>query len=292
MLVYKAYAVFVYTADETIKQKEAGAMLQADRAELSVGADSWHYRLYNWYQERHYFWVRRESLCHYMRVVLIWAPTYFFLSEKVMFDQTLAQVSFALAVVTMIIFGLVIWPSYTVAILIGVAIVLFLGLFRHELGIVWVAEFAEDARRGFFRRFDEALDATLKWYASDGDWRWAIGKFIGTCVLLELGIYKVFGPEAALKVLVWAVGAVLTIAFLIGWSLGIDAVRDRRRRRRIEQAAQARIRGEAVEYQKLPGTSTVRLAWAYLVALKHKICPYINLPESSQSSDSENRADN
>ena len=53
----------------------------SDRSTLVVSARSWHGRLYTWWRAQGGFKTigYRENLCHYWRVVAIWAPLKFFL---------------------------------------------------------------------------------------------------------------------------------------------------------------------------------------------------------------------
>jgi hypothetical protein len=54
--------------------------------ELNISQSSWHFRVYSWWKEFGGFskpsWFK-ENLCHYMRVVLIWAPLGWFLRKPI-----------------------------------------------------------------------------------------------------------------------------------------------------------------------------------------------------------------
>lgn len=134
-----------------------------ERPICSVGTDSWHYRFYNSWVSRD--WRRekdRENLCHYMRVVLIYAPIEWFfiwftgknlVSGKLRFP--VYPWTILLSIIFLGIFYL--YPLDTVLAVAGLVIWLGLGSFALGRSLKLVDLIYEDGRQRKNKR--DALEA-------------------------------------------------------------------------------------------------------------------------------------
>lgn len=104
-----------------------------DRGEIRIRQSAWYHQIYLWWLA-HGGQVRegyRENLCHYMRVILIWAPLLWFFKTPVWGKIQPWMMAEAIIVTGLVWWANQMWPSWVWAALFAAMIILLLyGLYR------------------------------------------------------------------------------------------------------------------------------------------------------------------
>ncbi len=107
--------------------------------ELKISTSSWHYRWYQYWEDKGGYngWHYQENLCHYMRVLLLWAPRRWFIHASTLRGWVRPWlVFFELDVLAITVVSYMIWPDKT---LLGLLVALLVAAaFAADLGFVWV----------------------------------------------------------------------------------------------------------------------------------------------------------
>lgn len=268
--------------------------------ELSINTDSWHYR---WYQ----YWRKRggqnpsgyrENLCHYMRVLLIWAPLKWYSKQKYFGFWTPFLATLLLGVLALVAVGFYFTPADT-GILLGV-IAVGIGLIA---GILFLIEWLsirprEKAIVGnialkillgvlspflflYWLLYEQVYRRVLRptgiwnWYFQPG-WKYVISPWALTLVAV-VAICLFFWTIVTLKILASVGIFIAAIALAMGLIFGGVYWYERRKLRRSWQVQS----GSPSKFMEgLSGT--VKISGHYIIARKRRICPFLNLPEESR----------
>lgn len=239
---------------------------------IEVDQDAWHYHVYQWWQ-RHGGRNRRgyrENLCHYMRVLLIWVPLFWF------FKVPIYKGVRAWMPAGFILWLIAVWqiPPIRTDLLV--------------LPPLWTvfgyARFHEEQTNRFLRRigppfvfiWNHGLKTFLWWFLTARKLRvvypWSVMVVIG----LASTVYWLINSFGLIKSLVYVgivIGTNVGVAFLIVTISWLSSVKESKRKQRPNWSS----------YSSTPqvnkcGTSTLKIAGHYVMAKKKRICPFINLP--------------
>lgn len=263
--------------------------------ELTIGANSWHYRWYKVWLAYHEEWRwRREDFCHYVRVLLFWSPLTWFFRVPVWREVRPWMIALGLAILSGLTIALIVDTAGTLTVLAVIAAIVVAVI---ALVLVWyflsqtrpdIGEFLGNAVAGILLGWLYVLAVGLDrllyqplikpWFFSQREWlglRW-------TVVILSalLAIWYFLGGEVLVAVLVAILGVtamllglvlVAILLFLLNEALKWlgDRIGDYldREQRRVPVVRQPK------------GTSTARLAWEYVKVKKHQwLCPYLVMP--------------
>lgn len=278
------------------------------KEEVSVGEESWHYKLYQWWKQQTggNSWGYQENLCHYIRVIVLWVPLIWFFQVP-LFKWVRPWMIVATALTLLAIFtAYQLWPEVTLAVLLSIGI--FVGglivLVMLVFGFWYFFEELSEDKRGIILRitfplwilpylfcqglvaigdwiqyYEDEIGAAIKWFFTAHKWYviWPWSVTGGGAIIAS---YFLFGSQPTLFAL-FLIGAtilvaisVLLVSFLIAFIIveGKSLIENRlvRQRRRY------------VTYTDTPERqhpNTMKVAVHYLAAKKRKICPYILLPE-------------
>lgn len=256
-----------------------------DRQTVTVSRKSWHGRLYQYWRDhaKYKTYGYRENLCHYVRVVVFWAPITAFLHAHPKGKSWLrpCTVLIALAALVGLVTSLILAPGKVgIAVLIAAAFAVVIAGF---VSLVYVLdEYGKDIGQWLKRR------RTLRVIGSGLGWTLDrledLFRFFGKPLfkawdhqvkrgyLIPVLAYAVVFALAPVQMLLITVGAAVAVGIFVGavfliWTLA-DYIRGWQR-----SHAKPKV-------ERAKGDSFVKVAWQYGVARKHKICPFINLKES------------
>ncbi len=290
------------------------------RGQLAPGEDSWHLKAYRWGMKHGKAKKPgyRENLCHYMRVILIWVPIFWFFKAPIRKKGILSYVRpwevvfvpACLAGTVYVVYKLwtiVDWDHFWHE---------FWMIFRHPslsalavtfliMAAAFLVVFQREVER-FFQRNIKHLEFLLL-IVAPFYWLFLAVKRLAIFVFRPrfyyLGVWTVLlltsavgftwiWTDEAVYLGKWAVAialaTILVIAAVIGvvvlvWFLFDDQHVDLGWR-----ISQAYNNSEAPRVVKKKGTSFFRMLWHFVRAKKYKICPFIILPEDRvQMADSE-----
>lgn len=225
----------------------------SNRGQLAVGRTSWHYRWYMWWQRKSGKTRSTLDLCHYVRVLLIWAPLRWFFTASRDGVITPVVVVVTVTLATFVAYSFTFWTELTMRILailgaciVGVALLVWIGWLLHKAG-AWKAlgrrlvPIGEWLRRP--RAFGKSSVTPLSAFA---------------LVFLTAGLTAGFITNWAgmLIVLGMIVGAVVVIGGVVGSALWFQ---------------------EHKQKQPQPTMSGARTVWSFVVAKKHRVCPLIKV---------------
>lgn len=270
------------------------------RGQVRVTYDRWHYRMYQWWRSHggELSYGYRENLCHYMRVVLIYVPLFWFFLEPVYkwvrpWMITLAAICFLSVAAVFYMFP---YQSTIVIVLIGLITLAFAILVGIILGAIALYKKNEDLFNkllkwgtcpiwipilllffGVFWTFDNALIPLWNNVIAPNDEKflnWLIFKSYGRffypwmLVLLAAWIWEswYFGLNISLLTIAVIIATVLFV-FLVDRVLNW-----------LRFLGKEREQQKEVESPKPQGTGFWTIVWRFLKANKAKICPYIILP--------------
>lgn len=283
----------------------------SNRGTIQVTQDAWHLRLYDWYiADNPWSAKQQEDLCHYFwtnaRAVKEW-----FLHVGLVFGIAPVWFAIALTAIVSLAYSYTQWPAPTIIVLfcLGAAVTLvlcafllrgLLSLIGHRyrwiftafkwltspvwlpfwltyLGLSEVNEYCE-------RNFDHSLVGSFFLVHRF----WVITPFTVTFAGLYALLVLQFGIEAVWAVtmiLFWQLAPTVLGVFIASFVLAavmiffsylkekiIDWYYDRKFAKR-----QAQLASETPETTKPRGTSSYRMVFAYLKALKERFCPYIEI---------------
>jgi hypothetical protein len=241
---------------------------------LEVKRTSWHYRLYQYWKRMggQNSWGYKENLCHYCRVVGLWAPKRWFFHAK--FWGFLSPWSLILILAALALLGIAIWLWPGTVANLGIIVGSLIAAIAIMVGVVLLWDFLKD-HLGFFEAVDD-------WFHYHGE---TIGNiilliFAGAMCLIILafigyGIYKHFIPAMIV------VGCLAVLAgIIIGWALALRAWRKSHpkkifRKEKPDRQPRFAATKELISKKTEGIREGAELAVKYLVAKKRRICPYI-----------------
>lgn len=236
------------------------------RSTLRVSRQTWHGRLWHWWRDHSEFKngkldSYRENLCHYVRVVVFWGPLALFLRYPLgRWWLTPFTLLAGIAGLTGITTALILSPGDVLAV---VGILLAVALFTTMAGLscAYIDEHKEDIRQ---------------WWRTDGYGTHpikAVGRFLSRPILkVPVAVWLVIATILLLTALVdVAIG--LFVLGVIGWIIALIAIASGVGF--LSEKAKARKAAKAGEPE--PEEGAVRVAGRYLVAKKHKVCPFIEV---------------
>lgn len=244
---------------------------------LKMRHDSWHAR---WYHH----WVNlggkeplRENLCHYVRVLLLWAPLRWIFLGKIK-GVSVGTSAFALYITFL---------AYLTSVYVGAAF--------STVVLTWAAgryfghrqpERIQLIAQRFEAMADEAEDWKVsKWYAQ--------ARYLGrtpfqlTLLLVVVAGFAagfIFVPAVTLKVIAVIVGIGIALGLVVGVVIIIEKVQDRRR------AREALVNKPKTRLGRIYSglADTVKLGITYLSTKKRgsRICPFIDFEKPAQADSS------
>lgn len=273
-------------------------------SEINIHETSWHYRLYNWWRTTSGFtkpdgW--RENRCHYLRVVIFWAPLGWFLRHDLFGIELLRPwIVLMLSILLGVVVYLFVVAPIKMLAFTGMVLAALVGIF----GVMWLLE--HRIRNPFLRAV--ILLVTLPVWGPI----MAIGKVLYVIfqqilepiwftqhrfslplwILTIVGVYALIGILGGAQLLFTALMMTATLAVIIGVLVlvvigimeGIPALMEKYRDWRWSR--RYRKSGDYITSSGQPRrrrTGTVDLFWR-MSAFKNgsKICPYVNLPHQWQ----------
>lgn len=243
--------------------RKAANNLEANRPALRAGGSSWHYRIYQWWRSHGGYWPEDapENLCHYMRVVLIWAPWRWFYWVPIVGDAP--PLLFTVFGILIFILLASLYLNFAVTALVIVGTVIMLSI---VLGLVFISE-----------KIGHALDFIGEWFFYQTYWMTVLRPWTITLVIVLLFVNYFVGWEPIAILTAFIVGAGLLLLLVVGIVLaGIilsEKITDRRLREHYDHIDK--------------GTSTPNLLVSFIKASKNRVlCPIIYLPGMEQSKES------
>lgn len=264
-----------------------------DRSTFTFDKQSWHAK---WYA----FWRRNgkrkntpeyvENLCHYVRVILFWAPLWFIATFPEKSDVKAWHVPAITAPFAVVSWGTFYWPETVSGLWAGAAIVAFFATL-----VILCFENSDRLSEIFGPYLDKMLDA--------GEWAWGkirnaaikFGKWFAFAgprflkpwmvAVVALAVTSgVLFPKFSLIATLVALGLATCIAVGAGLAYVVQAHDDKvEARKELDPVYAAKIEMKQAKRQakgkKRRFANTLKLVWAYLVAKKHKICPLIAFDE-------------
>ena len=238
--------------------------------EITISADSWHYQIYQWWKN-HGGSIKsnyRENLCHYMRVLMIWVPLFWF------FLVPLYKWIRPWMVAAGLVWGIVLWqagaPVRVTLYLATLLALMAISLILNEKGVQRFADrwFAPPLEWVW----EHGLKSTLVWFLTTG---W----LVTIAVLFGVAIW--FGGTRFLLFIAFAIALIVALALFILGLAWICATVDTWLKHKIPS------KPRQPKQPKQRGSSTLKVVVHYLAAKKHKICPWINLPPEDKEPEDE-----
>jgi hypothetical protein len=282
---------------------------------LVVQPDSWHAQVYQYWRARGHLKTSgyRENLCHYVRVLVIWAPLMWFFrgqeTQKIK-PWVYAAVPTTLAAVALSFYR---WTLGALDVLMWMGI--FTGVIIVVLGLMFLFdEFPERMQKTFkYLSFPiwgpcvgvlfvivvccELLDKYLITPYGPGVKRWFFGAHILWVVypwsvvaatVVSLSFY--FEPGRSLWGLVWIGCALAIVSLLIGSSIYADYCKHKAAARAIIESARPTGLSTSGPVKRPPRAKPIwilrllygiasgaQVAWHFASAKEKKICPFIVL---------------
>lgn len=256
--------------------------------EVMVDQDSWHYATYNWWR-KHSRGNRpgyRENFCHYVRVILIWAPL-LWLFKVPLFKRVRPWMIFTPGFIAGItVHGAMVNPKTTWNIWqVVLALLLVVALIFAAAGvIVYILYLLKISKK--FRTIVTWILCPLwipfyavAWILVSLTERYApikvFGTFAATLITLcyvAIGVTR--GWQAALHALLFTVVATLEIIAALAAIVFVALL--------VVLSVRGIYKSLTAPRRSLPkkqGGSTLKLIGQYIVARKRKICPLMIVPE-------------
>lgn len=233
----------------------------------------------------------RENLCHYLRVVLIWAPLQWFFVvpcfNRIRFVRPW-MITVMLCLTGFLAYALWQWPNQTLAFLREFAKSFGLGLVGAVVAIAvlaLVALFLDVVGKilGLFWR--KLCSPVLRWFFLSRRW-YVVSPWSVTLAGLLTASVVFLGTGKTLKILEFIGFGLLYIAFFAGVVAGISATHYafvRRKLRRQRQRAFSTTTYSRPRAATKPHLSTVRLMTTTVWDQHNRICPLLDLPDTSES---------
>lgn len=251
--------------------------------EINISQDSWHFRLYMWWNDRSHFLDKKsskfeENLCHYVRAV-IWALGAWVLSQKVWRGIKVWMVAAALLAVVAYLLLSVVWPSMAMAIALVIMMVIVILVFTSLIDLIGAPIY-----KWLVRKLEKPLKPAalvLSKLESLYDARPRLARVLMGGIVAAL-LYGAYGEPLVQLTIIVAISVAICFALIAGAMVilsgiiyvaveVIDYFRYRRETRRFQRGYQTHepIKGES-------GTSLVMKA---MIAKRGtRICPFIRLP--------------
>jgi hypothetical protein len=245
----------------------------SDRSTLRVSNRTWHGRLYAFWRRNAVFKKGgyRENLCHYVRVILFWGPLAVFIHWapfKRARYVTPCSVLTALVATVGIVWATIVYPSSVLSAVLTVLAItaaVAAGAFginyldNHEDDIVnwWKSEGRGVRQIRAVGRFFAAIGSAVSRFLMFTIFKLPVGLYLG---VLAVALGSIFGD---ILVLVWTLVTLVTIGVLILAAVVGEKVSQKRRNRIFDLTP----KDEGI----------VRVGARFVVAKKHKICPFIEV---------------
>lgn len=258
------------------------AMQQFFSGEISVDQDAWHYRVYQWWQYHggRNNWGYRENLCHYMRVILIWAPL-FWLFKVPIYKSVRPWV-----VAATLLWTLAFWQIPGLRTLMVTFTVFWVAYYYLIFEKKKTERFFQRISPPFIWLWDHGLRSFLVWFFTKCMLKvvypWSV------TLVISLGLFswwsvETFGLRDFLITVGIIAGAVVALILMLLLIIFIAVYvkpwwDDRMRKRRNKKP----YRYSTPEPRRERGSSTLKVAAHYAMAKKRKICPFIRLPGERQ----------
>lgn len=255
------------------------------RSTWKISKETWHGRWYMYWRE-HATWKKhgyKENLCHYVRVILFWAPIAWLSNYKPVKKINWPIVAYVpvLAAVGLAIYAIVVEPLTTLMFA-GMAV----GVLALSAGIIWLLDRYHKEIGGWFtdqywnwgRSVLFAIGHAIAWLATPLVWlaktAWEIGgRRVGRTESTTIGEIF-FGTVVGLLLVTLLIAAALDDPVGLAWVLGTIAV------------GGALIYATVVWLKKharpLKEDSIVYVMKDTVVAKKHRICPLIDVDEEQE----------
>lgn len=281
-------------------------MTETKRGRLKVSPESWHYRRYKNWKRRAHDTRKQIDLCHYVRVLLFWAPIRWFfqagefskrnwISNGPIRPVTIVLLAagiygfvYLFQVAGDIMWEVVTWTAVSLAGLVAIGLLIW--------GIVAViharfkpvqtffgsiargSEWVYDGVTGFLVWIRDHLiypplgwffEKKLFWIPGLRGWAspWMIAAAACYVALLYFFTVKTLVVTA---VIVGGIAALIGVVALVYWTT--QGVKKWSAARRLRRADRIVVVSEPAPE---PGMSALDAAWQFLVAKKHRICPLI-----------------
>lgn len=269
------------------------------RSTWSINRNSWHGRLYSFWQERSKYknperTGYRENLCHYVRVVLFWGPATWFLHAKSSRVSWLRpwMVLVGPVALTALLLTVFLFPGHFFAALglIAASCVLLVGA---ALGFEWLEDNQSEVGR-FFGRIGGGIEVLMRpiWKPSwwvlrrvgrglAASWRRLNGVafefmneevpyWVPFLLLAVVGAYATMiyiATALVLKITALVIGSAIVAAALIYGGI------------LIKEAIEKWLINRKPKPKKDKGSGIGRVVFEFARAKKHRICPLIDIED-------------
>jgi hypothetical protein len=269
---------------------------------LTIDPTSWHAKMYNYWRPKARFKTvaYRENLCHYVRVVLFWAPLMWVRRGRIVKLPVWAYLV-AMATGALIWAGLTYWTDATVEVLIGIGV--FLLIVGVVVGVILVYD--KNSKRAkkvaavataplwgpvylliagaimLYERHEAGFDRFGRWFITANvrtiirPWTVLIAMGLTAWGVFDIGSLAEFVATAAvfLGVIGGAVGVVMFVDYLL----------EHRKEKRLS-SVQSEPSPPRMPRRAFTGVvGTVRVAGHYAVAKKKGVCPFITFDDGQSS---------
>jgi hypothetical protein len=255
---------------------------------LVIGADTWHGR---WYR----YWLSlggkqpkyRENLCHYVRVLLIWAPLRWFFKARVVgwLQPWLGALFVVLVAAVAALFTFKTQESLEGLLVVGVVVgIIVLGVVGANVGIYLDNNYDMEKRvKRFWKKFGSRVwskivgyaEATIKWFFT----RSYIVKGLApvtVCIIAGFTVLGILATPIFVVILLAILGTLALVTVIFGTIWSLLELNDYGKLDRLKKMWPWFKRF-------VEGTSdTVKLGVTYANTKKQGslICPFIDLPDS------------
>jgi hypothetical protein len=234
---------------------------------LNMSHDSWHAR---WYR----CWIKlggkqkypRENLCHYIRVLLFWAPMRWLFCGEVKEVPPYMAVGVAIYAVIFYASSIIVGVAFTALVLTVVSVRLFKRR-KPDRSKEIMLKFKSVCGRISKSRF-------TKWLVGEGYCGFTpFGIMLGVAVVVGVSLLIIFAPVVLLKIVVYLVIVVVGISALVGMLIAYEKIKDRHVSKPIEQRSDGAV------------LDTLKLSATYLETKKagSRVCPFISFEDTPSS---------
>lgn len=304
--------IYIYRERSAKNMSFTGNPVDRHRKSMSVNQNSWHYRVYLWWMNQGGR-VRQgyaENLCHYMRVVLIWAPIFWFFKARLYRAVRLWMIALSVIITLSSMVVYLIAPDkffftifmvifFTTIGMIAISSFLLISYMENNKHKRWVRTVISFFDKLFYLlavlflapcwpifKFNEWTN--LRYGRNIVGWFWFQGRFkviypwsVAAAGTIVFSFFLV-GVERTLS---WILILTAVVAFVFGISFLIvltifffDRIKDWNHSRilRKRYQTQSSLPASKIEH----GTPAIILAGQFVMAQKNRICPFINLPNN------------
>ena len=287
--------------------------------EITVGDESWHYKLYKWWASQtggnRYGYT--ENFCHYVRVIVFWVPFLFLFQTSLykwvrpymLVAAVLGTATYILAlnkwpevtvVLSLIVIGILLCVGIVIGLLVGIAFVISrneetakkvgtMALIIITMPIVFPLYYICVAVSRVWNRYniESRIVSVLHWYFFTQKWYVVFPWSVTIIGLLVLSLI-IMGWLPTLFGVITLVVSLIVIALIVGfvilcvWIIGmLNSLNDRLSIRRIESRYHSSSEqiSSAAPVLEKPTTPLYIMIWEFLKSIKQQVCPTIRLPE-------------